>query len=386
MKKIAIAAAVMLLGSSGAWALTLAGTNISNSASLTYSAGGVDQTDAAHGGPKTSNTDEFIVDKKIDFTLTNNDGDQVSTNVVAGAQDINTTWALTNIGNMDQNFTLASVNLTSSESIYGDADTADTGTQTIWYSTDGGTTWIDFSTTSGYIQINGDHSGNSAASRTVHIRVASDIPNTVSNGDIMNIQLTATAVQSDGSTTETETSAAGNTNGADRQAVMDTVLAEETTLPTPTQGNASRDAVIKKWGGYIVTTAVLDVTKLSCVISDGINTVAANYKRIPGATIAYVFDINNTGTAAATDVILSDDLPGELDETHIHDIQLQANVGNTACTCDAGTGNNTTGTASTPTNSQASHDVEIAIGTINARTGAAGTSNHSCLEIQVEIK
>jgi len=294
VKKILMAASAMMLGVSGAWAAgTAAGTPINNTASLTYSAGGVDQTDNGNH-PVNSNQDSFVVDKKIDFTLTNDDGDQVSTNVVPGAQDINTTWTLANTGNMDQNFTLASDNLTGNETIYNDADTQNTGTQNIYYSADGGANWHPYTT---QIEIAADHN--------ISVRVASDIPSSVSNGDVMNIKLTATAVKSDGST-ETDTGGAG---GVDRPDVMDTVRAEDDrTTDQGDESNTNYNATTIRFGGYIVTTAVLDATKTSCVIWDPVN-VGTNPKRIPGAVVRYAIDVNNTGSADATDVTLTDNVP-----------------------------------------------------------------------------
>jgi uncharacterized repeat protein (TIGR01451 family) len=376
MKKIAIAAAVMLLGSSGAWALTLAGTNISNSASLTYSAGGVDQTDGGNN-PVTSNADEFVVDKKIDFTLTNDDGDQVTSGVVPGASDRITTWTLVNTGNMDQNFTLSSANLTNNEEIYSDADTAgkDTGTQEIWYSTDNGASWTQY-TANSLIEIKGDHSGNTAQDRTLKIQVRSDIPTTVSNGDILNISLTAKAVKSDG-TKEEEVNAAGtgDATGADRQSEMDTILAEsDHTSDTGSENNTIRNAETIRFGGYKVTTAVLDLTKTSCVLEDPVNGQVAAAKRIPGATLTYVLDINNTGTADATDITVTDDLVSELDGTTIANVRVDTNA--TSCSCSYGTPSNN-GTAGT--NSGNGQQVKVE----NIEVGA---SKHTCVTFEVDIK
>jgi uncharacterized repeat protein (TIGR01451 family) len=373
MKKIAIAAAVMLLGSSGAWALTLAGTNIANNASLTYSAGGVDQTNGGQT-PVNSNTDTFVVDKKIDFTLTNDDGDQVTSGVVPGATDRITTWTLTNTGNMDQNFTLASDNLQAGTEIYNDADTADTGTQEIWYSTDGGTNWTQYNAND-LIEIKGDYSGNSLQDRTLKIQVRSDIPTNVTNNDILNISLTAKAVKSDGSK-EKEVNAAGtgDPTGADRPSEMDTVLAEfDHTGDSGDESNTNRNAETTRFGGYKITTAVLDLTKLSCVVSDPVNN-ASNPKRIPGAKLTYVFDINNTGTADATDITITDDLVSELDGGTVANVRVDTNA--SSCSCQDGA-SNTNGSAG----SNAGNGQQVKVENIEV-----GAGKHTCVSFEVEIK
>jgi len=343
MKKILAIASAMLFGFMGANAAgTDAGTTVNNSASLTFTVGGVTQTAVA------SNTDSFVVDKKIDFTLSNDDGDQIV--VSPGLNDQNTTWTLTNTGNADQNFTLASANLTGSESIYGDADSAQTGTQTVYYSTDGGTSWTPYSIP---VEI--------AEDANILVHVASDIPLAAANGDVMNIELVATAVDAGGATESA-------TAGADTQGTVDTVLADGTGA-----SDADYDAVMTAWGGYIVQTATVDLTKLSCVLSDGVS-AAADSKRIPGATIIYIFDVNNTGTTAATGISISDALDTtSLDYSTVTNVKIDTDTG-AACTCTNGTA--ASGTASSNTGS--SPTVTVTGATVSA-------TEHTCISFEVDI-
>lgn len=346
MKKILVIASVMLFGYINANALgTTAGTTVNNSASLTYDVGGVTQTVVP------SNTDSFVVDKKIDFTLSNDDTDQIV--VTPGLNDQNTTWTLSNTGNADQNFTLVSSNLTGGETVYADADSADTGTQTIFYSTDGGTSWTPYT---GPVSI--------AEDGDILVRVASDIPLAAVNGNVMNIQLEATAVDATGADEVA-------TAGADNQNAVDIVLAEGAGVTTA--GNTQYDGKFSAWGGYIVETATVDLTKLSCVLSDGVS-AAADSKRIPGATVIYMFDVNNTGATAASGITITDALQvAELDYASVANVKIDTDTG-APCVCTNGTA--ATGTASTNTGSTPNV-------TITGASVSAG--NHTCISFEVDI-
>jgi uncharacterized repeat protein (TIGR01451 family) len=389
MKKVLAIAAMMLLGSSGAWALTKADTTITNSASLTYSAGGVDQTNGG-ANPVNSNPDSFIVDKKVDFTLTNDDGGQVTNGVVPGASDRVTTWTLTNTGNMDQNFTLASDNLTSNEEIYSDQDTAgkDTATQEIWYKQNGGS-WTQYNA-GDKIEIKGDHSSNALADRQIDIEVRSDIPTNVANGNILNIKLTATAVKAANTDPEVNTD---DGSGHDRKSVMDTVLAEfdASTGNSGDENNANTDknAITIRFGGYKVTTANLTLSKNSCVYSDLITNngnKSADAKRIPGATIIYTLDIHNDGSADATDVNLTDNLQSDLDGSTLASgtagtddkITLHENQ----VSCDVcSNGDETTGGSDHDDDDGNANDQSIAVNNLTIQAG-----KHTCIYFRIGVK
>lgn len=358
MKKLRLLALAVVMGATAAYAAgTSAGTQIDNSATLSYTAGGSTQESV------TSNTDTFVVDKKIDFVVTNDDGDQVS--VLAGAQDQNTTWTLENTGNADQNFTLSSSNLADGSTIYGDADNLDTGTQTIYYSTDGGSSWTLY---------NSGDKINVAIDTNISVRVASDIPAGQSNnGKVANIQLEATAVKADG-TAETATSGADNKNS------VDTVLADG--VPSPAQGNSAHDGKYSAWGGYIVQTPVLGLTKLSCVYDDPVNGTN-NPKRIPGANIMYVLDINNSGSSDATDITLKDTLQNDLDGTTLKSgkdqtagkVTVDTNVN--SCSCNDGQLQST----GTDEDDQDADNQKIEVQGITVNQ-----SQHTCISFTVEIK
>jgi len=314
MKKIVVIASMMLFGFINANALgTGAGQTITNVASLTYNVGGVAQTTAIN-----SNEDSFVVDKKIDFIVANNDGSS-SVPVAPGSQDQNTTWTLRNDTNADQNFTFTAGNLAGGT--VWDTDTKDTETDwRYFYSTTAApTTWIEITSTS-YVELDEDE--------VINIRVASDIPDdtVVSNGDVMNISLTATAVQSDGSTTEVNTGGAG---GIDRKGEIDTVLADGSGTV-----DGDYDAQYSASGGYIVQAPEITATKTSCVTDTrAFNTT--NPKRIPGATIIYTININNAApaiTGNADNVVLSDAIQtADLDDVVVSSIKVYPEACPTDC-------------------------------------------------------
>ncbi len=305
MNKILSMVAIMALSSMAVNAAgTTAGTDVSNTATLSFTVGGVAQTDV------TSNTDTFVVDKKIDFVLTNNDAAKIT--VVPGETGKITTWSITNEGNLAQKFSFTATQLTGGETVYGDADTQDTEVLTVESSTDG-TTWTALTS----LEI--------APDATVSIRIKTDINIARVDGDVMNIQLEAVAVTAGGSV-ETATA------GADTAGVVDTVLAESADAIT---GDVKENGKYLAWGGYMVAAPNLSLAKDSCVISDSVNGISANAKRLPGAKILYILDINNVGTSTdAIDVSITDVLPATLDASTI--TNLKQDDGQTACSCSNG--------------------------------------------------
>jgi len=87
----------------------------------------------------------------------------------------------------------------------------------------------------------------------------------------------------------------------------------------------------KNWDGGTRTcpATIMDITKDSCVISDPIN-LTDNPKRIPGATVRYAIEVKNLGNAKSNDVVVSDDVGSEFDETTISNLKID---GSHECDC-----------------------------------------------------
>jgi len=384
MKKIVIAAA-MLLGTSGAWALgVVANTSIGNDATLTYSAGGVVQptvnTDVPAG---QTHSDEFVVDKKIDMILTTTDTDQLD--VTPGQTDQITHFKFVNEGNANQYFKFEVSNMANGgvADYNAEADNEDTiNTMDIEYSTDNGTTWTALPA-SGVIQVSSYEQAANIANATVLFRVKSDIPTapTGADGDVMNIELKATAVtDSTGNTAETESTTEDPT-------VVDVVLADgvdHASLGDTTEsgGDAEKDGIDLARSGYKIKTPVLSAIKTSCVVNDPVNGTTTP-KRIPGAVIRYMIDIKNTGTGSVTDLNVTDQL--QVNELDYSTIATSNNVhtdkGKDACAC----ANESGGTQSTVSNTGTSPEVKFEGIDVAAPT-APDTENHTCVSFEVEIK
>lgn len=351
MKKILSIATSIVLCTIGANAAgTAAGLIISNSASLSYSVGGATQPEV-----NTLAAATFVVDKKIDFSLTHNDTPKhlITT---PGANDVQREFTLKNTSNaLTQDFTLSVSDLTGD--IY-DGKTDNKDVSNLEISIDNGGTW-----SAGPVTVD-----NLAKDASIDILVRSDIPLSNINGDVMNIQLEATAVKDGTSTAETVT---GGTGGIDRKDIEDTVLAEGAGFTAT--GNTAFDGKYSAWAGYFIEAPVLSLTKSSCVYSDLVSGMSANAKRIPGAKITYLLDIENAGTTNASDINITDSLPVGLDFATVGVVKANDNQASCVCTNGvAGLGSNATLDVST------SPTVKI--------TGLTATAGkHNCVTFQVDI-
>ncbi len=381
MKKILLIAAAMLLGSSGAWALgTTAGTWIDNNATLTYTAGASSTSYEVNASTNSrGSADSFRVDRKVDMVLTNDDGQSIV--VDPSDQDRVTTWTLKNEGNMDQNFSLSLGELPAGTNVY-DSDTKDTAGCEIFVG--GSTTAFDTSNDMVYLDID----------ENVTIEVKCDISAkpTVDNGDVMNIELNATAVGTSVSDVLTATS------GSDSKDDVDIVLADSVDYRDygdhNTTNNDPHDGVYVARGGYIVETPVLTVSKTSCVLGDPVNTgdidnPNSDAKRIPGATIHYLLTIKNEGDANASGITLKDTLAEEFtddgaavtggDLLGTRDVRKDENRNN-ECTC--------TEKLSTSVDSgdisENGRDIEISNLTVNKATSDTEPT-YTCVSFDVEI-
>jgi uncharacterized repeat protein (TIGR01451 family) len=83
----------------------------------------------------------------------------------------------------------------------------------------------------------------------------------------------------------------------------------------------------------------MSISKTSCVINDPVNG-NTNPKRIPGATIRYAMEVNNTGYRQAEDVLVDDNLSSEFDASTIRYLQIQNGV----CDCTGVSSANNNGT------------------------------------------
>ncbi|MFZ5757616.1 MAG: hypothetical protein ACOY3X_11970 [Pseudomonadota bacterium] len=288
---------------------TDAGTNITNTASVDYTVGGVNQPD------ETSTTDDFEVDRRILFTVTTTDGNEL---VTPGASNQALTYRIQNDTNGTVDFYL---------SVTQDGTDDFDGSGTVeFYLDDGDGVFDGGDTLITYLDNVPEYDGTAATQRVVH--VVYDIPTGLANGDLANVTLTAQATP-DGSVaatpyTETATDTAGT---------VDTVLGD-----AAGDTDATRDGRHSDTDTYEVQTATITVSKTSRVISDPFNNTT-NPKRIPGATIQYCITVQNGGSAAADAVVITDAIP--TGTTYVAG-SIRSNVSGTGTACDA---TDTTGAA-----------------------------------------
>jgi uncharacterized repeat protein (TIGR01451 family) len=259
---------------------TLSGTTITNSATLDYIVGTTPQSQL------TSNVTTFVVDNRVDLTVTEVSG----ATVIPNSDDWVLVFTVTNTGNTPQGYSLATI-----AGVNGTADDFDMTGVEIYLDVDN----------DGVLDIPGDtpyalgtRVADIAPDASIQILVVADTPATASDGQTALYHLIATTLDA-GTTTIT----ANDTGIADDPAAVEVVWGDAAgTADAATDGQHSADAV------YTVSTATLAVTKTQAVVSDPFNGTS-NPKAIPDATIRYTITVANSGTIDATDIVIVDATP-----------------------------------------------------------------------------
>ena len=293
---------------------TTAGTTVTNSVTLDYKVGGVDQT------PVTA-SDSFTVDRKVNLTVTEGG---TTTSVSPGQTAAVTSFTIANASNAPLDLALAVTQLSGGTAAHGGTDNfnvtspklyVDTNTNGAYDpGTDAEITYLD--------QLGADES------KTVF--VVADVPLGRSTGDVAGVRLTATA--SEATAAGSLGSTVSQTSGANTSGV-DTVFADSTA-----GGNVARDGIHFAEDDYTVLAASLTATKTSRVISDPFNGTT-NPKMIPGAVVEYCIAVANAaGNATATGIAVSDDLPDETTYDSSFGIKLNGTVTGSSCNADGTNG------------------------------------------------
>lgn len=264
---------------------TAAGTVITNSVTVDYEVGGINQVDATA-------SNDVTVDRKVNVTVARVDG--TATSVTPGAANQAVSFIVENVSNDTLDFELTSLQVTTGNpaGISGN-DGFDVTAPLAYYRDDGDNAFDGGDTLITHLDALAPDSPV-----TVHV-VAASVPTGLADGAIAALTLTATAKESDNGTAlgSNLTQAATNTAGED------TIFAD---AAGATDG--ARDAAFSATDDYVVLTATLAATKSSRVIAGAFGTGAA----IPGATVEYCITVTNSGSADATSVSISDDLPSEM--------------------------------------------------------------------------
>jgi uncharacterized repeat protein (TIGR01451 family) len=307
------------LGANPAFAAgTTAGSSITNTVSVNYKVGGLDQT-------STGASDTLVVDRKINVTVA--EVGSISTTVSPGQTNAVTAFTVTNNSNAVLDFALTATQLATGvagahsnvDSFNGTnvriyLDNAVTGTVGSYDAGDTLVTYID--------ELAAD------ASRTVF--VVTDIPLSLTTGSVAAVALTATGREGGGAAAQG--AALTETTGANT-AAMDTVFAD-----VAGSNDSARDAAHSARDDYTVLAAALTVLKTSTIISDPFN-LTVNPKFIPGATLEYCIAVSNAaGGADATAVAISDTLPSTITYDSSYGIKINGTVSGGVCATDGTAG------------------------------------------------
>ena len=300
--------AVAVLGITPAFASgTTAGTQFTNTASVAFQVGGVNQT-----AINASNT--ITVDRKVTVLVETVDTTFVT--VSPNQSNAVTTFRVTNQSNATIDVGLALSQLSGVAGPFSAGTDNFNVTNVRYFVETGGTAGYDATdtdiTASPYLdQLIAD------GVRTVYI--VADVPSTQVNNDVAAIALIGQAREADTSGAQgiviTATAGANNNNAA---GTFDTVL-----FDLAGTDDAANDGRSSSRDAYKVAAATLTVTKLSRVIQDPVNgagaggtsdpfaaTPNADAKMIPGAVVEYCITVANaTGSASATTVNITDVLP-----------------------------------------------------------------------------
>ncbi|WP_353228888.1 hypothetical protein [Novosphingobium sp.] len=317
---VASTAVLAAFGATSAHATgTLAGTTITNTASISYSVSNIAQTAAT-----TSNS--VVVDRKVTFTLANVGA---TTTVTPGqgsllpATAAYDTFTLTNNSNDTLDFALAGVNQatgataqhsgTDAFDVSGITYYIDTNSNGVFDAGDAAITWVD----------------EVAPDTSKTIFALANVPLTVTNTQVSGIVLTASAEL--GGTSSTQGALLTNSNGAAWiPGTVQTVFND-----TAGVSDSANDGKYSAKGDFTVYAPVLTLSKLSTIISDPVNGTSFP-KAIPGATMEYCVVVQNaTGGAPTTALAISDPLPTTVTYLSAYGIYLNSTY--SAGTCGTGT-------------------------------------------------
>lgn len=291
---------------------TASGTSITNSATLTYSVAAVVQPVII--GTSTA----FLVDSRVNLTV----AAAATTNVVPNDTAKVLTYTVTNTANNPLDFTLAILQPAAGDQFDATACNA----------------YVESGVTPGTYQAAEDVAlfiDELAIDATKTVYVVCNIPNTVVNSNIANIDLVATAAGTftgaNGiyvATAGVQGAAINETIGAETPGIVDIVFVDAAgTAAGDVQHNKSHS----NRGSYSVVSAVLTITKTATLLCGPVH-FTTDPKNIPGAITRWTITISND--AAGANATLSS-ITDALGATLAHDANL---VVPTAVLCDSATG------------------------------------------------
>jgi uncharacterized repeat protein (TIGR01451 family) len=266
---------------------TASGSQIDNYATVDYQVNSIAQTTVS------SDTASFVVDNKIDVTVTTLDGSAVS--VVPGSSDRYLSFSVTNDGNTVQDFSLSAAAATGT--VFGVTDNFDADSVAVFVDANGNGSYDPGTDTATFID-------ELEPDSTATVFIVGDIPLARVNGDGALYDLVAQTAAG-GAAGQGADITSDDGAEADSAMVVQTVFCDTTGTAT---GDAARDGKHSSRSAYEVSTADLTVTKTSVVVSDPVNG-STNPKAVPGATMRYTITVTNDGDEDASTVTIVDAIP-----------------------------------------------------------------------------
>lgn len=326
--RLGMTATALLIGQQALALGTDAGTQVSNQATVSYSVGGAAQTPIdsdplGNSIPGAGNPTMFLVDRRVSFTLAPTD--VVHTPVTPGGVDVFAAYTLTNTGNAIMDFRLTLAQLSSGDgAVNGLVDTdVDMSNVRIRVANGDGAAGVpDLATDLAFVD-------ELAEDATVVIYVFADAGLVLVDGDIANVELTATSADD---ATATATPLVLDPDLAESPGLDDPMIIESVFADLGNDGfEAFRD-------GFQVVSSLLTITKTATVFSDPFG----SGKAVPGAIIEYVITVDNTlGTVDATNVSIADTIDADVtfvDEAYGAGQDVSFDSGASFCNADAGDG------------------------------------------------
>jgi hypothetical protein len=331
--------ALSVLGANPAYAAgTTASSSITNTVSVAFQVGGVNQTG-------TSASDTLTVDRKINLTVA--EVGTTTTTVTPNTLAQVTSFTVTNTSNATLDFALAVAQQTGGAGAHSNTDSFDVTNVKIYRDNGDGTFNSSTDTLVTYLD-------ELAADGTATVFVVADIPTGLANGAVAAVTLTATGRE--GGTAASQGAALVQTTTANT-ASMDTVFADGTGAT-----DGARDAAFSAKDDYTTSAATLSAIKSSKIISDPING-STNPKMIPGATIQYCIAISNgAGAATATSVTVSDPIPTNLTYDSAFGVKTNGTATISGSPAVATCNTDTTGTGSMASNTVSGTLASVAAG------------------------
>ncbi len=275
---------------------TPSGTTVNNSATLSYTVGGIGQAQII------SNTTSFVVDNMVDLTVATVDAAAVIVNPGSTARVL--TYTVTNAGNTVQDYSLTASPGTGT--FYSVTDNFDATNVQVFVDANANGTYEAGTDTQTYID-------ELAADATITVFIVGDIPIDRVDLDGAIYDLIAQTAQGGvpgvhGADILNDDNGNISPGGTPNDIVDDPATIQIVFADASGSVDGVRDGRFSSRDVYVVGSAILAIVKSQSVFSDPFNGTT-NPKAIPGATIRYTIDISNSGTTDADIVAVSDQIP-----------------------------------------------------------------------------